>query len=69
MFGLAAIDAYRAYHDPISLEVAEGLWNIAYQLVIHPGDAARGAHALKSQPIRSTCNGGMVTTAIVILDD
>ena len=58
MFGLAAVDAYRAYHDPVSLQVAEGLWNIANPLVIHPEDSARGTHALKSQPIRAICNGG-----------
>ena len=58
MFGLAATDAYRAYHDPSSLQVAEGLWNIAYPLVIQPADASRGSHALKTLPINSTCSGG-----------
>ena len=58
MFGLAAIDAYRAYHDASSLQVAEGLWNFAYPLVIQPKDAAQGNHPLKTVSIDSFCNGG-----------
>ena len=53
-----AIDAYRAYGDPTSLQAAQILWNVANRYVIQPEDASLGSHPTKTAPIAKTCSGG-----------
>ncbi|KIP01495.1 hypothetical protein PHLGIDRAFT_17168, partial [Phlebiopsis gigantea 11061_1 CR5-6] len=42
LYGITAVDAYKAYHDPSTLTSAEVLWNLANQYVVQPADAANG---------------------------
>lgn len=58
IWGLAAINAYRAYKDPQSLQFAESTWDYMSQYLVTADDATSGTLSTKNATFPSTCHGG-----------
>ncbi|KAI0341353.1 hypothetical protein BDW22DRAFT_1444251 [Trametopsis cervina] len=67
LWGLAAIDSYRAYKDKNSLDFAAAMWEQLTKYMITPANAAAGSHPLKSVSIPSTCNGATTAGGVFYL--
>ncbi|KAI0084768.1 hypothetical protein BDY19DRAFT_519581 [Irpex rosettiformis] len=60
-WGLAAMNAYRAYKDESLIKYAEAMWKQGSVYMVTPQDAAAGTHPMRNVSIKGTCYG--VTTA------
>ncbi|KAI0779151.1 hypothetical protein BC629DRAFT_1594525 [Irpex lacteus] len=64
IWGLAAINAYRAYKDPQSLQFAESTWDYMSQYLVTADDAISGTLPTKNATFPSTCHGASVAGAV-----
>ena len=55
-WGLAAVYAYRAYHEQSFLDSAISIWQQFTPLVVTVEDASNGSHAMRTIAFRSQCN-------------
>ncbi|KAI0084612.1 hypothetical protein BDY19DRAFT_1096014 [Irpex rosettiformis] len=60
-WGIAAMDAYRAYGDDQALQHAILMWNFTYPYFVTPEHVIAGKHPKKNITLVKTCNGA--TTA------
>ena len=67
-YGITAVDAYRAYGNSSTLQIAEELWDMSSQYVITTEDAKKGSHPFKTAPIASACNGCESKRHIVLVN-
>lgn len=57
-WGLAAINAHRAYNDTTSLNYAIAMWNQTSMYQIQASDVARGHDQVQNVTLPANCNGG-----------
>ncbi|KAI0084757.1 hypothetical protein BDY19DRAFT_997487 [Irpex rosettiformis] len=56
-WGIAAINAYRAYQNDTLITYAQSMWKQGSAYMVTPEDAAAGTHPMKNVSIQATCNG------------
>jgi hypothetical protein len=59
VWGIAAIDAYKAYDDSTMLQIAQDGWNSSVQWQITEAQARAGKIPGKKYEFESTCAGSM----------
>ena len=64
-WGVASINAYRAYGDPSLIKYAESMWEQGSVYMITPEDAAAGKHPTRNVSIQSTCNGSELSIFVI----
>ncbi|KAI0810854.1 glycosyl hydrolase family 76-domain-containing protein [Irpex lacteus] len=69
IWGLAAIKAYSAYHDPTALHYAQSAWVQILAYMVTPEEAAAGQHPMRNVPISTTCNGGSTAGAVFFIQN
>lgn len=69
LWGLAAVDSYRAYKDQGSLTFAESIWTQLSKYMITPSQAIAGTHPLKTSSFPPTCNGGALLSLSSVVAD
>ncbi|KAI0779169.1 hypothetical protein BC629DRAFT_1522930 [Irpex lacteus] len=65
VWGLAAINAYRAYKDTNALQFARSAWKQLSAAMVTPEDSTAQKHPLKTPNIASTCANGHSTAGAV----
>ncbi|KAK7688626.1 hypothetical protein QCA50_008164 [Cerrena zonata] len=60
-WGIAAVEAFKAYNDTYFLDNAISIWKTYRPLVVTQSDADNGYYAERNVSFPSTCNGGEVT--------
>lgn len=69
VWGLAAINAYRAYKDTNALQFARSAWKQLSAAMVTPEDSTAQKHPLKTPNIAPTCANGRKLIHITLVTD